>query len=153
MGNIESALRFIDYFINKIEFYNNEDFEEMPVSIDFSITRKIEYINDEDNTFLVTLDIRIFENASENNYPFSMNISITGIFEIDDNNVKDKENFAEVNSIAILFPYLRSIVSTYTANANVQPLILPPINVVRMIQEDKESDSSKETGSITSLGE
>ncbi len=148
MGNIESVLRFIDYFINKIEFYNNEDFEEMPVSIDLSITRKIEYINDEDNTFLVTLDTRIFENASKNNYPFSMNISITGIFEIDDNNAKDKENFAEVNSIAILFPYLRSIVSTYTANANVHPLILPPINVVRMIQGDKESDSSKETGSI-----
>ena len=32
-------------------------------------------------------------------------------------------------AIAILFPYLRAIVSTYTANANVVPVILPAMNI------------------------
>lgn len=142
MENIKSTLRFIDYYINKIEFYNNEEFEDAPVKIDFKITRKVEYLEDEDNTFLVTLNTRIFENSRENNYPFSMNISLTGIFEIDNDDVKNRKTFAEVNSAAILFPYLRAIVSTYSANANIQPLILPPVNVIKMIQEEKDDEEN-----------
>lgn len=36
---------------------------------------------------------------------------------------------AEANAIAILFPYIRAIVSTYTAHANIVPVILPPMNI------------------------
>lgn len=136
MSEIKSTLRFIDYYVNKIEFYNNDSFDGDSVEIDFNIEREIEYLEDENNTFLVTLNSKIFESAKENNYPFSMNISLTGIFEIDDSDAENVRDFAEINSIAILFPYLRSIVSTYTANANVAPLILPPINIVKMIRED-----------------
>lgn len=136
MSEIKSTLRFIDYYVNKIEFYNNDGFDDDSVEIDFNIEREIEYLEDENNTFLVTLNSKIFESAKENNYPFSMNISLTGIFEIDDSDAENVRDFAEINSIAILFPYLRSIVSTYTANANVAPLILPPINIVKMIRED-----------------
>lgn len=142
MENIKSTLRFIDYYVNKIEFYNNSEFEDAPAKIDFKITRKVEYLEDEDNTFLVTLNTRIFENARENNYPFSMNISLTGIFEIDNDDVKNRRTFAEINSVAILFPYLRAIVSTYSASANIQPLILPPVNVVKMIQEEQDDEEN-----------
>lgn len=38
------------------------------------------------------------------------------------------QNF-ETNAIAILFPYMRAIISTYTANANLAPVILPPMNI------------------------
>ena len=137
MENIKSTLRFIDYYVNKVEFYNNEHFEDAPVEIDFKISRDIEYMDDEDNTFLVTLNSKIFENPEDNNYPFNMDISLTGLFQLDRSDAEDREKFAEINAIAILFPYLRSIVSTYTANANVSPLILPPINVVNMIRENE----------------
>lgn len=136
MSEIKSTLRFIDYYVNKVEFYDNKHFDDSPVQIDFKIEKSIEYLKDEDNTFLVTLESKIFENPRDNNYPFNMNISITGIFEIDSKDLLNIESFAEVNSVAILFPYLRSIVSTYTANANVQPLILPPINIVSMMQNE-----------------
>ena len=140
MGNIKSTLRFIDYYVDEIEFYNNKFFEERTVAIDFSISHEIEYKEDENNTFFVTLTTIIFDDAIDNNYPFTMKVSLTGIFEIDNEDIDNINKFAEVNSIAILFPYLRSIVSTYTANANVQPLILPPINVVNMLKEDNEND-------------
>lgn len=130
---VSSGLRFINYVVNRIEFYNNEYYDEDQVKVDFHIAKEIEYMDDEDNTIFVTLDVKIFDNAKEKNYPFSMNISMTGIFEID--NIDKRTMFAEVNAIAILFPYLRAIVSTYTANANVTPLILPPINVVKLIQD------------------
>lgn len=40
--------------------------------------------------------------------------------------------FFYANSIAILFPYIRSMVSTVTLQANVQPLILPTLNLVSL---------------------
>lgn len=51
---------------------------------------------------------------------------------------KDELKFEEIpeffygNSIAILFPYIRSMVSTITLQANIQPLILPILNLVSL---------------------
>lgn len=51
---------------------------------------------------------------------------------------RNELNFDEIpeffygNSIAILFPYIRSMVSTVTLQANVQPLILPTLNLVSL---------------------
>ena len=140
MENTKSSLRFIDYYVEEVQFYNNNFFEEKSVELDFNISHSIEYTQDENNTFLVTLNIVIFDNAKENNYPFTIKVSITGVFQTNIEDTKSIKNFAEINSIAILFPYLRSIVSTYTANANIQPLILPPINVVNMLKENNEND-------------
>lgn len=140
MENTKSSLRFIDYYVEEVQFYNNKFFQEKSVELDFNISHSIEYTQDENNTFLVTLNITIFDNAKENNYPFTMNVSITGVFQTNIEDTNSIKNFAEINSIAILFPYLRSIVSTYTANANIQPLILPPINVVNMLKENNEND-------------
>lgn len=140
MENTKSSLRFIDYYVEEVQFYNNNFFEEKSVELDFNISHSIEYTQDENNTFLVTLNIVIFDNAKENNYPFTIKVSITGVFQTNIEDTKSIKNFAEINSIAILFPYLRSIVSTYTANANIQPLILPPINVVNMLKENNKND-------------
>lgn len=45
----------------------------------------------------------------------------------------------EPNAIAILYPYVRSIISTYTTNSNVDPIILPTINVVEMLKQEKNN--------------
>ena len=133
--NVKSSLRFINYIVDKIDFYANKDFKEEPIEVDFKIRKQIEYFEDENNTMHVSIEAKIFENPTENNYPFSMNVMLTGIFELENCDLDKRESFAEVNSIAILFPYLRAIVSTFTANANIQPLILPPINVVKLVSE------------------
>ncbi len=133
-SEFHSTLRFLNYVVNSVEFHTNEDFEESSVSVDFNVKRQIEFVDDENNTIYVTLNVDIFDGAKEKNYPFSMKISVTGIFEVDDIDSDLKSNLAQVNAVAILFPYLRSLVSTYTANANVTPLILPAINVMKLIE-------------------
>lgn len=138
---IQSVLRFNNYIVNKIEFYTNDDFEDDSVSIKFDVNRNIEYIEGEDsNALLVTLDVKLFDDAKKNNYPFSMNLSLTGFFEIDDVTAEQRTSLAEVNAVAILFPYVRSIITTFTANANVNPLVLPPINIVKLIESQELSN-------------
>lgn len=136
VDKINSKLRFINYYVNNVEFYNNINYNDEPVEIDFKISKQIDFTGDQENTVLVTLIASIFEDAEKNSYPFSMKLSITGVFQID--NIEDDSNkkLAQINSISILFPYLRSMVTTYSANANVAPLILPPINVVKLVSQD-----------------
>lgn len=42
------------------------------------------------------------------------------------------------NSIAILFPYIRAFVSTMSLQANVQPIMLPTINLTGLTEELKK---------------
>ena len=85
------------------------------------------------------MELEVFPKAEENDFPFNMKVKLIGLFKVDINE-KDsvKNSFIEKNSITILFPYLRSIVSTYTANSNIGTTILPPINVIKYLEEKKK---------------
>ncbi len=43
------------------------------------------------------------------------------------------------NSLAIVFPYIRAFVSTITLQANVQPVVLPTVNLMGLTEELKEN--------------
>lgn len=55
---------------------------------------------------------------------------------------EDIEKFIP-NAIAILFPYLRSQLSLITAQPNIPTLVLPPININKLIQQNKLPDKPK----------
>lgn len=139
MEEFNSSLKFVDYYVDYVDFKLNNNFEDQSVKLNFDINRNIEYIEDGSNTMLVTLIVEIFKDAEKENYPFSMNVSITGHFELNEISMEKREVFAEVNAVAILFPYIRSLISTFTANVNVAPLILPAINVVKLIEDKYNS--------------
>ena len=82
----------------------------------------------------INLILTIFDKAEENNYPFYMKTVLEGKFALEGDNI---ETF-EINGIALLYPYIRSIISTYTANSNMPTLILPPINVANYYKNSKK---------------
>ncbi|WP_346877600.1 protein-export chaperone SecB [Clostridium sp. UBA5712] len=130
---MKSVLRFIDYVIDEIYFkneYNNEESFEL----DFEIDSNVEF--DDANNFVLKLNTHIFQ--KQENAPFRMNVKIIGIFEIDDVEDNLRLEIAEKNAVAILFPYVRALISNYTAVANVSPLILPPINVTQYLKDKKK---------------
>lgn len=133
MSNYNSILIFKNYIVNKVEYNNNPNFngDEKGTPINLKIKHIIDINKRSMNVTLIT---EIFENAEKNNYPFEMNVSITGRFETEEGEPK---KFIK-NAIAIMYPYIRAIVSTYTASANVPPLILPAINVNKLIEEQEE---------------
>ncbi len=130
-----SKLRFLDYVVDYVEFKNNAAFDAEAVDIDFNIHHKV--VRNMPDAY-VTLRMNIFPDAAANNYPFSFSISATGHFQIDGDDSEEANNFLNVNAVAILFPYLRALVTTYTANANVTPLILPPVNIAKMLEKNSE---------------
>ena len=132
MKEYNSVLKFISYKVNEVTLKTNEEFVEekegTPISLSIKPTITIE-----EKKMNIKLTVEIFKNAKEKNYPFEMIVETTGFFEAED---EKPEKFVK-NAIAILYPYVRALVSTYTANANINPLILPAINVNKLIEDQK----------------
>lgn len=134
-----SSLKFINYIVNNVNFRYNENVnkEKRTWKLTFDIDNKVS-ANIEKDKFKVELTTSLFKGIED--APFYMKVKITGYFELVG---EDDINKFEANAIAIMYPYLRAIVSTYTASANVSPVILPAINVNAMLKNKKEQEEMK----------
>lgn len=136
MSKYESILKFNKYEVNEIYFAKNDEYSkpENGTPVDLKIRPNIE-INE--NNLKIVLNVNIFENAKELNQPFEMRVKLTGYFQTDGCEPK----LLKSNAIAILYPYVRAIISTYTVNANITPLILPAINVNKLIESQNKEEN------------
>ncbi|MCI8643590.1 MAG: hypothetical protein HFG79_08960 [Lachnospiraceae bacterium] len=127
MVQSKSALIFEKYVVKYINYSINEHFQkEQNLHLDFDFESDV-YISEDKNSMTVELKAYIFKNPVDRNYPFEMTVCIKGFFRLEE--AEEKVDMFKRNATAILFPYLRAIVSTYTANANIFPVILPPVNI------------------------
>ncbi len=137
--DVKSALYFDDYIVDSISFKNNPKCNEEETFIDFTVDPQTT-VGEDKKSMVVKLTVHIFKDAVKNNYPFEMSVTVEGFYRLE---MQDEDILKyERNAIAILYPYIRAIVSNFTATANVNPLILPAINVNKLIEvqnmEEKE---------------
>lgn len=133
-SRIISSLKFNRYTVDEITFKRNKKLPENINSwkMDFNISSTIK-CNKEKNKMSVNLKVEVFKNIE--NPPFTMMVDIVGYFELIGN--EDIKKYT-ANAIAIMYPYLRAIVSTYTSASNVLPIILPAINVNELIKQQEK---------------
>jgi len=127
------VILFKGYLVDEITYKRNENYAGQEVDIDLGLEYNIKFSEDK-QTMNARLKLTIFEDYIENNYPFGMDLTLTGRFEINPDENSDLEKY-HANALAILYPYARAIVSTYTASANINPLQLPTINVNKYLQD------------------
>ena len=134
MSSNRSVLRFDKYIVKSISFQANEKCycmdDQVELDFDFDIRSSIE-----ENKLVIELSSIIFPDAVTQNYPFEMEVVLKGFFSIDSADSNVDISFFKTNAVAILFPYLRAIVSSYTANANIAPVILPAMNINEYIRK------------------
>ena len=125
----EAALQLLKYTVNKIEFNLNENYKIIQgtsIELNQNLERIISKIDE--NTLQVTLKYDIY-NLENKQVPFTMSIIISSVFSLQNWEQESNKEIATVNTVAILFPFMRSLIATITANANVPPYILPVLNV------------------------
>ncbi|OHD25043.1 MAG: hypothetical protein A2Y34_03190, partial [Spirochaetes bacterium GWC1_27_15] len=119
----KSILKFENYFINEITFSKNEEFNiKNPIELDLDFSYNF---TEKENKTFVKLTLKIFdENYIQNQKPFFMKVSITGIFQIEnyDTTNKDHKNLISKNTLTILFPYLRSTITHISLEAQINPI-------------------------------
>jgi len=142
MSDVKSFISFESYQVLEMEFVLNPAFvpDKNNIQLEPTFSVSHHYFTDPVNGVEVTLGCELFDkDFSNTDKPFYLNLILKGLFTIETENkeqisldiVKDV-SFA--NTVAILFPYLRSSITSITATANVDPLILPTININNLLR-------------------
>jgi len=141
MKEQRSILEFENYYIESFVFEKNEEFniskeEQVKLNIDFDFDTKYE-----GDLFIRKVTCTIFdEDYIKNNNPFYLELLMNGVFRFPG---FDKENdmhteIIKKNTLAILFPYIRSTISHMTMEMQIQPVKLPPMNIKSFFEEKNE---------------
>ncbi len=121
----ESAFQFVGYRISKIQFDISDNFNPKELKISQSIDIQQNYDTTNKKFVEVILDVSI----SNENDSFTFFIRMKGGFLGTEEIPQDIfEKFSTVNAPAIMYPFVRSIITSYTALASIPPIILPTIN-------------------------
>lgn len=137
----KSCLSLENYIVKTMKFSINENFDfgkDVTISVNPEFTRNINKIDDD--TVLVNLIFRIDNKNAD--MPFDMEVNIEGMFRLEGWAQPERLPLIRSNSVAILFPYLRSVVTMLTANANISPYVLPVMNIAAMFDQNAESKAS-----------
>lgn len=153
---MSAILQFKDYHVVETHykfkpFLNDED------SGIFKTTPRILYklnVNPENiGEAVLFLGIELGD-ASLKTSEFYVKAIISGLFEIPQKpeGVSDEEviDFYRINATTILFPYLRSIISDISSKGSESPIILPVMNIVEMIGDNKFEEVEEEFDELTS---
>ncbi len=134
-------LQLLNYSVNEIEFLLNDKYDftkKQSVKLNQNFTRSIKKINKD--VCAVSLSFIISDN-DENPTPFTMRVVITGTFKLEDWEYEENIDLIKTNAVAIIYPFLRSLVATITSNANIPSYILPVFNIVSYFENaDKNQE-------------
>jgi len=106
------------------------------MNINLSCLPKVFYPIDNDNFFKIIMDIELKDERF-----FDLSIRAIGNFELDKNiNEELRKTFINSNAPAIMFPYIRSFITTLTANMGnvIGPLFIPTQFFKGELEEVKE---------------
>lgn len=136
---MDKHIKLVTFRVNEIEFKFNGAIKP---GTQFRITPKIESkLGQNENNLFVNLSVRINEDISSP-VPFNLNVVMFGHFIAE--KPAEQKVYAE-EAIEILYPFLRAAVSTFTANCNIPPYVLPVISSTALNDENNEKkDDDKE---------
>ncbi|MBI1316260.1 hypothetical protein GC167_05295 [bacterium] len=101
---------------------SSNDGEE--VELNLKIIPSVFYPDNQKHIFKIIQEVNIFSQDH-----FTIEITAVGTFElVNEGDEKIKKAFVNQNAPAIMFPYIRSFITTLTANlgGTVAPIVIPP---------------------------
>lgn len=97
---------------------------ELGVQVEHSFSK----ISDE------TFEVILITTVSDEDEKVFVSVKERAIFNTNQENM----DILEKNTIAIMFPYIRSYISIITTQPGMNPIVLPAMNIVAMINDQKK---------------
>lgn len=123
----QSVLKLENLLILNSSFHRCEE-EIRDLKLQLGIERSIEEISPQ-TQYKVSLTLHLGD--SDDN--LAVSVECVGTFSIE--NFSDK-TIIEKNAVAIMFPYIRSYVSTISTQPGMTPIVIPAININSLFDED-----------------
>lgn len=131
-NDAKSVLNLDKLVFNRMEFKRlgmkneNEPEFKMQVRIDKKQSEDI---------YKVTLDLNVNKEKE-----YTLEIELSGYFSFNTAETLDEEkkkNMICRNAVAIIMPYMRSQVSLMTAQPEMDCIVLPPFNIIAMLEQEE----------------
>ena len=135
----ESEFKFLGYRVTKIALdIKNEFFVQHESKFNTAIDIQQNFVEQNNRFVEVVLNIKVTD--EQGNFDFIL--LVRGGFEAS-KEMPDElfRALATVNAPAILYPFARAIVTTYTAQANIPPIFLPAVNFMPAPPEATKKES------------
>lgn len=118
-------------YTNEISIKNNK----LPVG-EFKIAPKFtRRIGTVDSTHMCTeLKVEMI-NTEETPFPVDITICLTGVFDISKLDKKDVDQFMQIQTVHVMLPYIRSMVSNITSSALMPPIQLPIYDAAKLFDQ------------------
>lgn len=139
-----AVITFDGYKANTLSYRQNPDFDSQSNGQEIKYATEFQMIpqfSKQDHTATLRLEYK-----TPKSFPFELDVAITGEFTYkpdEDETDRGFEQLLKVNGSAILFPYLRALISQLTNMSNEFPaLTLPTINLAAYFSEQSNSKKS-----------
>lgn len=113
-------------------FLLNKNFKgDNEIFLDINHDINIYDLKDKNKHAIVSMKLNIFKDYSDEKAPFSIDLEIEGVFAWDESIDGDKNELNILlyeNAPAILYSYLRPLITSMTMEANLTPLVIPTMN-------------------------
>lgn len=132
------VLKFNGYNVEKLNYIRNNS-KNIDNNEAVSLTPQIMFkiVLKKDNPLKCNVLIGVRLGYEDNTLPFKIEAIVKGYFELEgeeNTEVDSIYKFYLQNGTAILYPYLRAIVTTLTGTGNYQAIILPTVNFYKLIE-------------------
>ncbi|WP_370865538.1 protein-export chaperone SecB [Blautia sp.] len=123
----ESPLVLKNIIITEGHFKRNEDSLEN-LELKIGVSHDVERLSERE--YKITLEL----NVADPEEKLSVFVKGMAIFETKQEN----QMLIERNTLAIMFPYFRSYVSTLTTQPGMTPIVLPAMNIMTMLAQKEK---------------
>lgn len=127
----ESSIKMLDFYFSEIKFNNNK---RTPETTNIKCQNRVEYHFDETDKTLVTVKLNTELNSDNNS--ISLSVSAVGVFSIP-LEIEARDCICKTNTVAIMFPFVRSEITLITAQPGLMPIMLPPIDINKLVKDQK----------------
>ncbi len=134
----ETGIGFLGIYLTKLHFEPYPVIEKgKNMKIDFNLNNVfVPGTQQLQSTLSVKMELINDEKGGEKT--FVLEASVLGLFEEQQDSAVKLNDFSELQAPALLFPYLREVISSVTAKSVVGLLILPPMNVPALLKAQKK---------------
>lgn len=132
-ANANSTVKLDRMYVDKIHFSRTPN-EITGDNLRVQFTKSYDF-NSEHTSCTVSLGCTIKSVGEE---LINLETSIVGHFSCDDASIERRDVLLQKNTLAILFPYLRSQISLITAQPGLSPIVLPPMNIDKAFDDAVE---------------
>lgn len=133
MEEHKPVIEFQSYRLTNIDFSVYDDLEEIN-ALDLEEGSIRASLNADDDFRHARLKISTTIVDSDNLR--TIDVEITGFFNVNESDNNKAENYMRVNGTAILLPYLRAIVSILSSLDNENSIIMPTFNTNSLVKLD-----------------